>query len=209
MSAESDANKTNPSYGYSLPPPSHGYPVAPPPGMVQDWSSGAWVPPPSGSVTVLQPYAPGYSHPYGSTIVVIPSNYEIPLGERIEENFAHSARGLAIITAVFAAVTCILASIGQGLPWVYRKLRVDIDFETCSLAFGLTSYGVKGRDCSSFPGVPTWPTPFPNDQSTVTAGDLIFNTSRGGIAPSTFLGLAASFYVLCMLFVIAFPGCTS
>lgn len=156
---------------------------------------------------------PSWSQPVGTyggggPQVLVVSDWEISQmdlvrgqGDTMGKEFLSYGICMSLFTAGFSCLALLMATLGQGLPWILLPLP-ELSMNDCVLAIGLTNFGYQGGGCPNPIGttagvVPPWPKPL----SDPSARGFFTGSFTGGTTASSCLGGGAIFYFLCIMCV--------
>ena len=146
-------------------------------------------------------------------IIVMGPGGMVPMAllDGIPQDFADAGRTSSCVVSLCALLTLSLAAAALGTPWALTQVQDGVALSTCSLAYGLTSFGLLGSDCGSPPqnnpltptasSLPRWPTPYtgatlPDKTSGVTFQNALWVDAWLAVTVLVFLLGAASAGVL-------------
>jgi hypothetical protein len=118
----------------------------------------------------------------------------LPLEDGIPQQFSSMGTTTGIIVAIFSLISVALAATSLFTPWVLIQLGPvsnPVPIPTCSLAFGLSSFGVLGASCGSVSTLPAWPTPYTTTSSVVPVSGF-----QGGVWVVSWLVITLVFFAL-------------
>jgi hypothetical protein len=146
-------------------------------------------------------------------IIVMGPGGMVPMAllDGIPQDFADAGRTSSCVVSLCALLTLSLAAAALGTPWALVQVQDGVALSSCSLAYGLTSFGLLGSDCGSPPlprqldpnpfPFPKWPTPYtgatlPPQTSGVTFQNALWVDAWLAVTVLVFLLGAASAGVL-------------